>query len=67
MVNHIAPTLEKDKTTTRLEALHTLYKLLRPGDLSTDERVEELFNVTFRDDKRFDLGEIARMKMHNKL
>jgi hypothetical protein len=29
--------------------------LLRPGDLATDERVEELFNVTFFDEKRFDL------------
>lgn len=67
IVEHIAPTLEKDKTTTRLEALHTLYKLLRPGDLATDERVEELFNVTFRDEKRFDLGEIARLKMKSKM
>ena len=67
IVNHIAPTLEKDKTTTRLEALHTLYKLLRPGDLATDERVEELFDVTFRDSKRFDLWEIARLKMKSKL
>lgn len=65
--NNIGPTLEKDKTTNRLEALHVLYKLLRPGDLATDERVEELFNVTFFDDKRFDLGEIARLKMESKL
>jgi len=67
IANNIAPTLEKDKSTTKLEAQHILYKLLRPGDLATDERVEELFNVTFRDDKRFDLGEIARLKMQSKL
>lgn len=67
IANNIAPTLEKDKTTNRLEALHVLYKLLRPGDLATDERVEELFNVTFFDEKRFDLGEIARLKMKSKL
>jgi DNA-directed RNA polymerase subunit beta len=65
--NNIGPTLEKDKTTNRMEALHVLYKLLRPGDLATDERVEELFNVTFKDEKRFDLGEIARIKMKSKL
>lgn len=64
---HVAPTLEKDKTTNRLEALHTLYKLLRPGDLATDERVEELFNTTFNDWNRFDLWEIARMKIKTKL
>jgi DNA-directed RNA polymerase subunit beta len=67
IANNIGPTLEKDKTTNKLEALHTLYKLLRPGDLATDERVEEFFNVTFFDEKRFDLGEIARFKMKSKL
>ncbi|MEA3387606.1 MAG: hypothetical protein U9Q66_04475 [Patescibacteria group bacterium] len=55
MANNILPTLEKDKTTNRLEALHVIYKLLRPGDLATDERVEELFDTTFRDTKRFDI------------
>ncbi len=67
IANHIAPTLEKDKTTNRMEALNTLYKLLRPGDLATDERVEELYDVTFFNSKRFELGEIARMKMESKL
>lgn len=64
---YLAATLEKDKTTNKLEAWHTLYKLLRPWDLATDERVEELFNTTFYDERRFDLWEIARMKMSTKL
>ena len=67
IATNLAPTLEKDKTTNRLEALHVLYKLLRPGDLATDERVEEFFNITFKDEKRFDLWEIARMKITSKL
>lgn len=67
LATYIAPTIEKDKTNNKLEALHALYKLLRPGDLATDERVQDLFNATFKDDKRFDLGEIARMKMKTKL
>ena len=67
MTNHVIPTLEKDKTTNRLEALHVLYKLLRPGDLATDERVEDLFQATFYEEKRCDLGEIARMKIQTKL
>lgn len=67
IASHIAPTLEKDKTTNRLEALHALYKLLRPGDLATDERVEDLFQSTFYDEKKFNLGEIARIKMASKL
>lgn len=64
---YISPTLEKDKTKNRVEALHAIYKVLRPGDLATDERVEELFKNTFLDEKRFDLGEIARMKIEKKL
>lgn len=67
IATNIAPTLEKDKTTNRLEALHAIYKLLRPGDLATDERVWDLFKTTFADDKRFDLGELARMKITRKL
>lgn len=67
MAKFIMPTLEKDKTQNALDAHHLIYKLLRPGDLATDERVEELFKVTFYDEKRFDLGKIARMKMDRKL
>jgi len=67
IATNIAPTLEKDKTKTRIEALHAIYKVLRPWDLATDERVEELFKNTFLDEKRFDLWEIARMKIEKKL
>jgi hypothetical protein len=30
MATNIGPTLEKDKTKTRIEALHAIYKILRP-------------------------------------
>lgn len=64
---NIATTLEKDKTKNKIEAWHAIYKVLRPWDLATDERVEELFKNTFLDEKRFDLWEIARMKIEKKL
>lgn len=67
IAKYVAPTLEKDKTKTRTEALHAIYKLLRPGDLATDERVADLFQNTFYDIKKFDLGEIARIKINKKL
>lgn len=63
----LQPTLDKDKTKNQVEAWHTLYKLIRPGDLGTDERVEDLFRTTFYGLKRFDLGEVARLKMSRKL
>lgn len=63
----LQPTLDKDKTKNQVEAWHALYKLIRPGDLGTDERVEDLFRTTFYNPKRFDLGEVARLKMSRKL
>lgn len=67
ITKHIAPTIEKDKTKTRMEALYAIYKLLRPGDLGTDERVEQLFQSTFYDAKKFELGAVARIKTNRKL
>lgn len=67
IAKYIQPTLEKDKTKTRMEALYAIYKLLRPGDLGTDERVEQLFTTTFYDPKKFELGEVARIKINRKL
>lgn len=67
IARYISPTLDKDKTTSRSEALYQIYKLLRPGDLGTDERVADLFALTFFDTKKFDLGAVARMKMNRKL
>ena len=67
VAKHIGPTIEKDKTKNKIEALHAIYKLLRPGDLGTDERVQDLFNTTFFDPKKFELGPVARMKINRKL
>ena len=50
-----------------MEALYAIYKLLRPGDLGTDERVEQLFASTFFDPKKFELGDVARIKINRKL
>ena len=67
ITKYIAPTIEKDKTKNRMEALYAIYKLMRPGDLGTDERVEQLFQTTFFDPKKFDLGDVARIKINRKL
>jgi DNA-directed RNA polymerase subunit beta len=67
VAKYIQPTLDKDKTKKQVEAWHALYKLIRPGDLGTDERVEDLFRTMFANPKRFDLGEVARLKIARKL
>lgn len=66
-MKYVLPSFEKDKTRNQVEAWHALYKLIRPGDLGTDERVEDLFRTMFYTSKRFDLGEVARLKMSRKL
>ncbi len=67
VTNYIWKTIEKDKTKNKLEAMHFIYKLIRPGDLGTDERVQDLFRNTFFDIKKYDLWEIARIKINRKL
>jgi DNA-directed RNA polymerase subunit beta len=67
ITRYIAPTIDKDKTKSRMEALYAVYKLMRPGDLGTDERVEQLFQSTFFDAKKFELGDVARIKINRKL
>ncbi|EKD66264.1 MAG: hypothetical protein ACD_49C00055G0001 [uncultured bacterium (gcode 4)] len=67
LAKYVGPTIEKDKSKTKLEALNIIYKLLRPGDLGNDERVRDLFQNTFFDIKKFDLWEIARIKTNRKL
>ena len=67
LAKYITPTLEKDKTKSKIEAMKDIYKLLRPGDLGTEDRIKELFDSTFFDRKKFDLGAVARMKINRKL
>jgi len=56
---YIASTLEKDNTSTRLEALIEVYKKLRPGDPPTGDNAEKLVDSLFFNFRRYDLGRVA--------
>ncbi|RMG74882.1 MAG: DNA-directed RNA polymerase subunit beta, partial [Nitrospirae bacterium] len=60
-------TIMTDGVKTREDALIEIYKKLRPGEPSTIEAAEELFNGLFFDPKRYDLSPVGRLKINKKL
>ena len=66
-VSYISETLERDATTTRMEALIEVYKKLRPGDPPTGDNAEKLVESLFFNFRRYDLGRVGRYKLNKKL
>jgi DNA-directed RNA polymerase subunit beta len=64
---YIADTLRIDPTTTRLEALVEIYRMMRPGEPPTKEAAENLFNNLFFSSERYDLSAVGRMKFNRRL
>jgi DNA-directed RNA polymerase subunit beta len=60
-------TVAADKSRTQEEALLEIYRRLRPGDPPTRETAKALFENLFFNAKRYDLSEIGRWKMTQKL
>ncbi|MCG8369253.1 MAG: DNA-directed RNA polymerase subunit beta, partial [Proteobacteria bacterium] len=63
----ISNTLNIDPSTTRLEALVEIYRMMRPGEPPTKEAAENLFQNLFFNDERYDLSEVGRMKFNRRL
>ncbi|MFW0777907.1 MAG: DNA-directed RNA polymerase subunit beta [Rickettsiales bacterium] len=60
-------TLAADKNTTREEALIDIYRVMRPGEPTTFEAAEALFNSLFFEAERYDLSAVGRVKMNSRL
>ncbi|MDH5476778.1 MAG: DNA-directed RNA polymerase subunit beta [Nitrospinota bacterium] len=60
-------TLVVDKVESTEEALREIYKRMRPGDPPTHETAKALFENLFFNPKRYDLSEVGRLKLNNKL
>ncbi len=60
-------TLRADKTSSKLEAVQEVYSGLRPGDVVEEGREDEIMAEYFFDVKRFDLGEVGRYKLNQRL
>ncbi len=63
----ISDTLRIDSTTTRLEALVEIYRMMRPGEPPTKESAENLFANLFFSAERYDLSAVGRMKFNRRL
>jgi DNA-directed RNA polymerase subunit beta len=63
----ILNSLGKDATKSREEALVKIYSLLRPGEPPTIEMAEALVEKLFFNNKRYDLGEVGRYMINQRL
>ncbi len=58
---------KKDPTKSREEALYKIYSILRPGEPPSFEVAESLVEKFFYSDKRYDLGEVGRYMINQRL
>jgi len=63
----IVNTLRKDTAHSKEEALFSIYRQLRSGEAPDIETAQALIDKLFFNDKRYDLGEVGRHRMNNKL
>ncbi len=63
----ILNTIRKDPTKSREEALVKIYSLLRPGEPPTLEMAETLLDRFFFSNKRYDLGEVGRYMINQRM
>jgi len=63
----ILNTLKKDPSTSKEEALFAIYRQLRTGEAPDVETAQGLIDKLFFNEKRYDLGEVGRFRMNDKL
>jgi len=63
----IVNTLKKDASQSKEEALYAIYRQLRSGEAPDVETAEQLIEKLFFNDKRYDLGDVGRHRMNDKL
>jgi len=64
---YIRNTLKADKNQTKEEALIDIFRIVRPGEPTTYEASEALFNSLFFDANRYDLSVVGRIKLNAKM
>ncbi|HHJ18871.1 MAG TPA: DNA-directed RNA polymerase subunit beta [Gammaproteobacteria bacterium] len=61
---YISSTLSIDSTSTPLEAMVEIYRMMRPGEPPTKDAAENLFQNLFFNPERYDLSDVGRMKFN---
>ncbi|MBU2068300.1 MAG: DNA-directed RNA polymerase subunit beta [Patescibacteria group bacterium] len=65
-IDYIEKTIEKDTAKTIGQAFVEIYKRIRPGDLATEDNAQGFIEAMFSFE-RYDLGEVGRWKMRQRL
>ena len=65
--SYLIDTLNIDKNNSKEEAINDIYKVLRPGEPPSFEIANEIFNNLFFTSERYDLSDVGRVKLNNKL
>lgn len=60
-------TLKKDTSTNKEEALYAIYRQLRSGEAPDVDTAVGLIDKLFFNEKRYDLGDVGRFRMNDKL
>ncbi|HIO96323.1 MAG TPA: DNA-directed RNA polymerase subunit beta, partial [Leucothrix sp.] len=63
----ISNTLRIDASTTALEGMIEIYRMMRPGEPPTKDAAENLFHNLFFSEDRYDLSGVGRMKFNRRL
>ena len=63
----ILNTLKKDTSKSKEEALFAIYRQLRSGEAPDLDTAQGLIDKLFFNEKRYDLGEVGRFRMNDKL
>jgi len=64
---YISNTLNIDPSTTELEALVEIYRMMRPGEPPTKDAAQNLFRNLFFAEERYDLSGVGRMKFNRRV
>jgi len=64
---YISNTLKIDPSTTQLEALVEIYRMMRPGEPPTKDAAQNLFKNLFFTEDRYDLSGVGRMKFNRRV
>jgi DNA-directed RNA polymerase subunit beta len=64
---YISSTLRIDPTTTELEAMVEIYRMMRPGEPPTKDAAQNLFKNLFFTNERYDLSAVGRMKFNRRV
>ncbi len=64
---YISNAMSLDSSTSRLEALVEIYRMMRPGEPPTKDSAENLFENLFFTSDRYDMSAVGRMKFNRRL